>query len=169
MYVKAVGAGLISPQVQSKRHLLELSKVCRIFRSLLFPRLFEVLAIKPCGELLLWDLEWYPFFDQDMIAGVSEVLAAVKELRFSAPFEDMDLVGLDDLGRCPHFSIVDSSASSIDSPRSESDSYLPQEDNGKKVEELFDIEYGDNRLVKLSSRIMRLLSALPDNQLTSFR
>lgn len=37
------------------------------------------------------------------------------------------------------------------------------------MEDLFDSEDGDPELMKLATKIMRLLSALPDDQLISFR
>ena len=113
-----------------------------------------------------------------MISRVPKVLTAVKELRFSATFNYMGLAGRGNVKRCPHFSTRNSSAFSNDSPKSEDDSPLSRSDNGTRtrkqedgmdVEELFDIEHGDYGLMKLSRRIVRLLSVLPDNQLSGFR
>ena len=167
------------PQVQNKSHLLALSRVCKQFRSLIFPRLFEVLTIKPYDELLLWDLEWYPFFDQDMVSRVPKVFTAVKELYFAAPFYDTDLAGHENVKRCPHFSIRESNSSPFDSPSSEDDGlslleggdsvYENEQENIMSFEELFDFEHGDYGLMKLSKKIIRLLSVLPDDQLSSFR
>lgn len=178
MYIKAVGTGLSFSQVQNKSHLLALSRVSRKIRSHVFPRLFEVLTIKSYDEIFLWDLESHPYLAHDMIARVPKVLMAVKELRFSAPFEHTDPEGFEDTKRCPHSFTQDSSASSVDSPRSEDHLFTSQEDDGavmrkrdytKYIEELFDSEHGDYGLMKLATKIARLLSALPDNQLISFR
>lgn len=99
MYVKAVGTGLIFPHIQKKGHLLALSRVSRKLRSIIFPHLFEILKIKPYNKMFLWDFDWYRYFDQEMIARVPDVRTAVKDLRFSAPFE---YTGLEDVRRCPH-------------------------------------------------------------------
>lgn len=126
--IKAVGTGLSFSQVQNKSHLLKLSQVSRKFRFLVFPRLFEVLTVKSYDEDLLWDFESHLCFAQDTISRVPKVLTAVRELRFSAPFESRDLVGLEDMKRCPHSFTQESSASSIDSLGSEDDSYISHED-----------------------------------------
>lgn len=113
-----------------------------------------------------------------MISRVPKVLAAMKELHFSAPFNCTDFAGRKRIKRCPHFSIRASSASPIDSPGSEDSlppsqgddgTYVRKQEDMMDVEELFDIEHGDFGLMKLSRRIIRLLSVLPDNQLSSFR
>lgn len=164
--------------MQKKSHLLALSRVSRKFRVHIFPRLFEVLTIQPDDEIFLWDLGWNPYLAQARIATVPNVLTAVKELRFSAPFEHTDFRGIEALKRCPHSFTQDSSASSIDSRQSEEDWHVSQEDDGavirrredaKDMEELLDREHGDHELMKLASQIARLLSTLPDNQLISFR
>ena len=174
MYVKAVGTGLIFPRVQNKGHLLALPRVSRKLRSLIFPHLFEVLNIKPYNEMVLWDFDSYPYFDQEMIARVPNVLTAVTDLRYSTPFEYTDPVGSEDVRRCPHSFIPESSPCSIDSLASEDELYHLQEDDGavmreredtKTMEELLDSEYGDYGLIKLAIKIVRLLSALLDNQL----
>lgn len=179
MYVKAVGTGLTYFQVQNKSHLLALSRVSRNFRFLVFPRLFEVLAIKANDEMSLWDLEWYPYFAYDIIARVPNVLTAVKELHFSAPFESTDLAKLEDRKRCLHSSIQDSSLSFVSSLGSEQDdspiswevddAVTRKQEDAKFMEDLFDSEHGDNGLMKLATKMTRLLLALPDNQLTGFR
>lgn len=128
--------------------------------------------------MVLWDFDSYLYFDQEIIAKVPNVLTAVTDLRFSAPFEYTDPVGSEDVRRCPHSFIPESSPCSIDSLGSEDELYHLQEDDGavmrkredtKNMEELLDSEYGDYGLIKLAIKIVRLLSALPDNQLTSFR
>lgn len=104
-------------------------------------------------------------------------LGRFRELRFSAPFEHTDFEGIDDVEEYPYSLAQNSSTSSIDSPRSEQGLHSLQEDDdlvGKgeateDMDELFDIELGDYGLMKLAKRIFRLLSALPDNQLISFR
>jgi len=157
---------------------MALSRVSRKFRSIVFPRLFEVLTIKSYDEIFLWDLESHPYFAHDIITRVPKVLTTVKELRFSAPFERTDLEGCEDIKRCPHSFTQDSITSPIDSPRPEDDLHISQEDDGavmrkredaKYIGELFDSEHGDYGPVKLATKIARLLSALPDNQLISFR
>lgn len=162
--------------VQNKRHLLALSRVSRKFRSHVFPRLFETLTIKSYDEDFPWDLECYPYFAQDMITRAPNVLTAVKALHFSAPFEQTDLVGFN-AKRCSHSFSRDSSASSIDVPRSKDDLNISREEevavtrkweDAERMESLFDSEAGDYGLVKLAIKIARLLSALPDNQLASF-
>ena len=170
--------GLIVPQVQNKSHLLALSKVSRKFRSCVFPRLFEVLTVKSCDEDLLWDLEKYPFLAEAMIARVPNVLAAVKELRFSAPFEQKDLEAFEGTSRCQHSFTPDSSASSIASPRSEvdlrvlhegDDTVMKEQEDAEYMDMLDDSERGDFGLMKLATKVAKLASALPDNHLVSFR
>ena len=106
------------------------------------------------------------------------MLAAVKELRVSTPFEHTHLEGYGDMKRCRHSFTQNSSASSTDSTRSEDDWHVSQEDHGavmrkredaEYMEELFDGENGDIGLMRLATKMARLLSALPDNQLISFR
>lgn len=111
--------------VQNKSHLLALSRVSRKFRSHIFPRLFEVLTIKACDEYLPWDLQSHPFLTPAMIAKVPDVIATVKELRFSAPFERTDPEEVGYWKRC-HHSTQDLSVSSIGSPRSEDDLYISE-------------------------------------------
>lgn len=163
-----MGTGLIPLQVQNKRHLLALSTVSRKFRSCIFPRLFEVLTIKSCDEKRLWDLESYPCLAEAAIARVPNVLAAVKELRFSAPFEQKDFRGFRQTKRCQHSFTHDPSASSLDSPGSEDDLQISQEDDST-VFMLFIDERGDTGLMKLAKRIARLVSALPNDHLISFK
>ena len=123
MYVKAVGTGLIFPQVQNKGHLLALSGVSRKLRSLIFPHLFEVLNVKPYNKRILWDFDSYPYFDQEMIARVPNILIAVTDIRFRAPFEYTDPVGSEDIRRCSHSFILESSLYSINSLGSEDELY----------------------------------------------
>lgn len=112
-----------------------------------------------------------------MIARAPKVLRAIKELQFRAPFEHTNFVGIDDPEEYPYSPTQNSSTSSIDSPRSEQELRSSQEDDGpavkgeatKDMEELSDREHGDYGLMKLEKKIIRLLSALPDNQLISFR
>lgn len=49
------------------------------------------------------------------------------------------------------------------------DTVLRKQGDREYSEELFDSEHGDYGLMKLATKIARLLSALPDNQLTGFR
>lgn len=186
MTFKAVNTGLSFPQVHNKTHLLTLSRVSKRFRSHVFPRLFEVLTIKPNDETRLWDLKSHPYFAQDTIVRVPKVLAVVKELHFSAPFESRDLSKFEYLGRCPHSRIQHPNQSSYDSLGSEYGSYVSHEDAGafmrkqeapKWMEDLVDGEHrnyfdGEHRnygLINLAIKTARLLSALPDDQLVSFR
>ena len=128
-----------------------------------------------------------------MIARVPNVLAAVREVRFSAPFEHMDLKEVHDLEKSPRCShsftrpssacsvdslIKDSNAFSIDSPISDENLHVSEEKDGalmrkredaEYMDEFFKSEYGDYGRMKLAANITRLLSALPDNQLISFR
>ena len=97
--------GLIVPQVHNKDHLLALSKVSKRCRSYVFPRLFEVLTVKPYDEDSLWDLGSYPFFAEAMIAKVPNVLAAVKELCLSAPFRKEGL-GVRTYEEMPAFALL---------------------------------------------------------------
>lgn len=126
-----------------------------------------IVAGRPCGPI---------YFEGGLEN--ANVLTAVTDLRFSAPFKYTDPVGSEDVRRCPHSLIPESSSCSIDSLASEDELYHLQEDDGavmrkredtKTMEELLDSEYGDYGLIKLAIKIVRLLSALPDNQLTSFR
>ncbi|KAL9045961.1 MAG: hypothetical protein Q9214_001091 [Letrouitia sp. 1 TL-2023] len=165
--------GLIYVQVQDKNHLLALSNVSKTFRILIFPRLFEVLAIKPYDDMSLWDLEGCPYFAYDKIAGVPKVLTAIKELHFRAPF---DLKWRTEWGfgiRCLHSFTPDSCRLSRSSLESEEDDLPISSDDddavSKKREEFFDDENGDYGLMRLASKMARILSALPDNQLTGFR
>lgn len=176
--VNAIGTRLIFPQVHNKSHLLALSRVSKKFRYVIFPRLFEVLTIKPYNRDSLWDFQPYPFLAPAMIARVPNVLAAVKELRFSAPFELAYLERFGNAMRCPHYFPDSLSVYYTTYPRSKDDLYLSPEDDGavmrkrkyaKFTESLFDSEDGDSKLIKLATQIARLLSALQDNQLISFR
>lgn len=173
-----VSIGLIFPQILYKSHLLALSRVSRKFRSLVFQRLFEVLTIKPYNEIYPWKLEWNPYFAYDKIARVPKVLTAVKELHFRAPFEMTDLVKSGDGKRCEHSFTRGSYTSSRSSPGSKDDLPISWDDNdavsrkqedGEYLEDLFDSEHRDFGLMKLATKIARLLSALPDNQLTGIR
>ena len=107
-----------------------------------------------------------------------KVLTAVKELYFRAPFELTDLVKPGDGKRCEHsFTRVlyTSSESSLgsedDLPISwdNNDAVSSKQEDGEYSEDLFDSEHGDYGLIKLATKMVRLLSALPDNQLTGFR
>ena len=186
MTFRAVGTELSFSQVQNKTHLLTLSRVSKRFRSHVFSRLFEVLTIKPNDEVRLWDLKTHPYFAQDNIVRVPKVLAVVKELHFSAPFESKILSKFEYLGRCPHNHNRYSNKPSYDSLGSEYDSYDSHEDAGafmrkqeapKWMEDLVDGEHrnyfdGGHRnygLMNLAIKTARLLSALPENQLVSFR
>lgn len=81
------------------------------------------------------------------------------------------------MDRCPHSFNRVTYATPSDSLGSDDDLHLSREDDGavtKKQDdardmELSDAEHGDYGLMKLAKKIARLLSALPDNQLTSFR
>ncbi len=177
MYVNIEDLGLNFPQVYNKSHLLALSRVSRKFRSLIFSRLFEVLTIKSYNETFPWDLVYYPYFADNKIARVPQVLTAVKELHFRAPFELTDLVKSDGK-RCEHSfprALSTSSRSSLgsedDLPISwdDDDTVLREQGDREYSEELFESEHGDYGLMKLATKIARLLSALPDNQLTGFR
>ena len=106
------------------------------------------------------------------------MLAAVKELRFSAPFEQTDYRVFGQTNRCHHSFTHDSSASSIDFQGSEVELQISQEDDSAVLRKQKDTEYmdmlslserGDTGLVKLARKIARLVSALPDNHLISFR
>ncbi len=178
MYVNIVDLGLNFPQVHKKSHLLALSRVSWKFRSLIFSRTFEVLTIKPYNETFPWDLEYYPYFANNKIARVPQVLTAVQELHFRAPFEWTDFVRSGDGKRCEHSFPRALSTSSRSSLGSEDDLPISWDDDdtvsrkhgdGEYSEELFDSEHGDYGLMKLATKIARLLSALPDNQLTGFR
>lgn len=180
MTFKAVGMGLSFPQVQNKTHLLTLSKVSKRFRSHVFPRLFEVLTLKPNDEMRLWDLKSHPYFAQDTIVRVPKVLAVIKELHFSAPFECRGLSKIEYLGRCPHSLIQYLDESSYDSLGSEYEAagaLMRKQEAPKWIEDLVDGEHrnyfdGEHRnygLINLAIKIVRLLLALPDNQLVSFR
>lgn len=111
--------------MQDKSHLVALSAVSRKFRSFVFSRLFEVLTIKQHDEHNLWCLVSYPYFQKDSIARVRDVIATVRELVFSAPFDD---TGPERMERCFH--IYDKRMRTLltDSPRSEAGSLL--EDDG---------------------------------------
>ncbi len=115
-----------------------------------------------------------------MIARVPNVLMAVKELRFSAPFEKAG----EYRERCQHNFSPYSSASSSGPSRSDDDFEMSQEDDGavmtkredpnhlddaKYMNDLFYKECGDPGLVKVATKIAGLLAALPKDQLISFR
>lgn len=180
MYVHQYGIFRADPpQVHNKSHLLALSRVCKQFRSLVFPRLFEVLTIRSRDELFLWEPASYPFFDQDIVLDAPKVFTAVKELNFAASFNGTNLGGHEGLNRCPHFSITESYSSPNDSPSSETDdssfqegddsTYENKQGNMMNREKLYIIVREEKGLIRLSKKIIRLLSVLPDNQLRSFR
>jgi len=160
--------------VQDKAHLLALSTVSRKFRSLVFSRLFEVLTIRQHDEHDLWCLKSYPYFHKDSIARVTNVLEAVRELVFRAPFDDTGPVRLD---RCFHFYDERMRTLLTDTPRSgagfhpqdEGDIRMREQGFGEDEEELCHSEGGDYGRMELAKKICQLLSALPDNHLTSFR
>ncbi len=163
-------------QVENKSHLVALSSVSRNFRSCVFPRLFKTLTIEPVDECLIWDLVTYPFFDEELISRVPNVLKAVKELRFMAPFKDTNFAGSEYPKRCPHYcvgepSIWSRSTSEANSPLSQGDVsvYARKQQDTMDIDELGDMEDGDLGLVRLAKKILILLSKLPDNQLSSFR
>lgn len=106
------------------------------------------------------------------------MLTAVKELHFSALFEQTDLVESKEIRRCPHIFNEPSHASFLDSPKSEDDSHILWENAGIVIRKrevgtlqvsLSEGEHEDVRLLKLATEIDPLLLALPDNQLNSFR
>ena len=106
------------------------------------------------------------------------ILIAVTDLRYSTPFEYTDPVELEDVRRYPYSFIPKLSLCSINSLVLDNELYYLQEDDSvvirkrediKTIEELLDSEYGDYRLIKLAIKIIRLLSALLNNQLTYFR
>jgi hypothetical protein len=172
--VGTVVTGLSHIQVQTKSHLLALSRVSKKFRFLVFPRLFEVLTIKANNETSPWDLQQHPYFDRHAIARVPKVLTTVKELCFSAPFELTELEQLGDGKRCLHS--FDPYTSFMDSLGSEADLLIPREDDvtvtnedAKHMEDVFDGEDQDMGLTKLAIKLAQLLLALPDDQLTCFR
>ncbi len=160
--------------MQDKAHLLALSTVCRKFRSLVFSRLFEVLTIRQHDEHNLWYLESYPYFDEDSIARVTNVLEAVRELVFRAPFDATEPGRTD---RCFHFYderlrtlLTNAPRSGADSlPRDNGDIRMREQKFGEDEEELYHSEDGDYGQMELAKKIGQLLSALPDNHLTSFR
>ena len=133
----------------------------------MFPRLFEVLTIKSYTETFPWDLESCPYFADDKIARVPEVLAAVKELHFRAPFELTDLAFTRGLSTSSRSSL----GSEDDLPISwdDDDPISREQEDRMYSEELFNGEHGDYRLIKLATKMARLLLALPDYQLTGFR
>ena len=178
MYVNAFVYRADLFQVQNKSHLLALSKVSKKFRSYMFPRLFEVLTINSYDENCLWDFESCPCLAEATIARVPNVLAAVKELRFSAPFEQKDFRGFKQTKRCQHSFTHDPSASSLESPELEVDWQIPQEVDSAALRKQKDTDYtnmlflserGDTGLMKLARKLARLVSALPENHLISFR
>lgn len=178
MYIHAVDTWLIYPQIQNRSHLLALSRVSRKFHFLIFLRLFEVLPIKSYDEDSPWNLELCRCLAPAQIARVPNVLTAVKKLHFRAPFEQTDLVGTKDIKRCRHIFNQDSCAFSMNSSRSQDDSHILWEHGGSIIrkgeagsfrEALFESEHKDYGLLKLAIEIAPLLSALPDNQLSSFR
>ena len=107
------------------------------------------------------------------------MLRAVKEVCFRAPFELIDLTKVGEQKRCLHAFTKDSDASSRNSRGfEEEDSCRLQESshtvvmvqrNAMDMESLVDHESRDYGLVNLATKILPLLSALPDNQFTSFR
>lgn len=106
------------------------------------------------------------------------MLTAVKELHFRAPFKLTDLVQLRDGKSCEHSfprGLYTSSRSSLgsedDLPISwdDNDAVSRKQEDGEYSKELFESEHGDYGLMKLATKMARLLSALPDNRLTGFR
>lgn len=134
--------------MQDRSHLVALSAVSRKFRSLVFSRIFEVLTIRQRDEHDLWGSESYPYIRKASIARVRNVLATVRELVFRASFDNTEPERLDN---CFHFHSKRKRALIADGPRSE------------------DSEFGDYGLMKWAKKIGQLLSALPDNHLSSFR
>lgn len=114
----------------------------------MFPRLFKVLIIKPYDEHLLWDLDLLP----DKLARVPEVLAAAKELCFSAPFAitcfmERDHARPQEISRCLH-------------------SFSSRVPDSRVLEEAEIFDYG---LEMLAEQVGRLLLHLADNEFTSLK
>lgn len=159
--------------MQDKSHLVALSAVSRKFRAFVFSRLFEGLTIKQHDEHNLWCLVSYPYFQKDSIARVGDVIATIRELVFSAPFDDTVPERME---RCSHYD-KRMCTPLTDSPRSEASSFLEDDGDtpmweqglGMDEEELYDSELGDYGQMELAKTIGQLLSALPDNHLSSFR
>ena len=158
---------------------MALSMVSKKFRILIFPQLFKVLIIKANDETSLWDLKRNPYFAYNIIARVPNVLIAVKELHFRAPFELTGLAKLGDRKRCPHLFTRGLVTRSRSSPGSEKDDFpillndsdivSRNQEKRKGPEGFFDGEHEDYKFIKLGTKIARLLSALPDNQLAGFK
>ena len=149
--------------MHDKNHLLALSRVSKLIRSLVFQRVFEVLTIKPFDEASPWDLIYQPFFDSSRIAGSTKLLRTVKELHFSTTFVRSEFA------ECAHSFNLEPYYSCVETPRLEGAIDMLHDDDAMNVEETLKAENGDYGLMILATNITRLLSALSDEQLTSFR
>lgn len=160
--------------MQDRSHLVALSAVSRKFRSLVFSRLFEVLIIRQRDEHDLWNSELYPYFHKASIARVGNVLGTVRELVFKAPFDDTEPERMD---RCFHLHDERMRPLIDDGSRSEASSHLGDDGDIRRREQgldenegkLYNSEFGDYGLMELAKKIGQLLSALPDNHISSFR
>ena len=65
--------------------------------------------------MVLWDFDLYPYFNQEIIIRVLNILIAVTDLYYSTPFKYTDPVGSEDVRRYPYSFILESSLYSIDS------------------------------------------------------
>ena len=92
MYLNAVETGLIFHKCKTRIIYWHCLESLESFAPLNFPHLFEVLNVKPYNGRVLWDFDSYPYFDQKVIARVPNVLKAVTDLRFRAPFKYTDPV-----------------------------------------------------------------------------
>ena len=152
-------------EVHKKAHLLALSSVSRKFRDIVFPRLFQALTIRAQDERQPWEFESYPYFAQDAINDAPEVLARVRKVRLCAPFK---LTMSGPRKRCTHSHASPSLSSGPSSPRLQEEDDAGGRELDKYLDDLQYLEEGDFGLMKPATNLLRLLSALPDQQLTGF-
>lgn len=132
-----------------------------------FGQVFEALTIKPLREDDLCSLPVHPFFDPRSIASVLKVFVAVKELSFSAPFNSTSSVAIPRCSRSHRPFSEEMSISNLDTQEDDG-LIMEKRRNDDIMEDVFDSEFRDVGLIVLARNIIRLLSALPENHLTSF-
>ena len=141
----------------------------------MFPRVFQSLTIKPLDRNNLWKIDSV-YFDRARIALVPEVLAAVRELRISAPLEDKSYL-LENHGRpCGHHDqdwmahpFIDSAdlKSDMSTLLSKYDPTIKAWENAFDENRLCNTRMGDYGLIGLAKGMEILLSSISDDQLTS--
>ncbi|KAG8525369.1 uncharacterized protein KY384_009013 [Bacidia gigantensis] len=163
---------VVFDNIYQKAHLAAISLVCRTFRVLVLHKLFEVITIRPKDEQHLWDFDAVKLFDDKNVREASRFLATyVRKVAFAAPFEATNNDGAD---RCGHkWEHVESDSDgdleeweqerTVDTKKTRYEPCTQRDGPAPGFREL------DGNLRRLAEQTMKLLVALPVNQLKEFR